>query len=55
MPKAKETEQKMQSFDYVLFTMMSFSAKKLEKNNIAGWGKRSKSLKWPQNVLNYVL
>ena len=54
MPKAKETEQKMQSFDYVLFTMMSFSAKKLEKNNIAGWGKKSKSLKWPQKFLDYV-
>ena len=45
----------MQSFDDVLFTMTSFSAKKLEKNNIAGWGKKSKSLKWPQKFLNYVL
>ena len=45
----------MQSFDDVLFTMMSFSAKKLEKNNIAGWGKKSKSLKWPQKFLDYVL
>ena len=44
----------MQSFDDVLFTMMSFSAKKLEKNNIAGWGKKSKSLKWPQKFLDYV-
>ena len=45
----------MQSFDDVLFTMTSFSAKKLEKNNIAGWGKKSKSLKWPQKFLDYVL
>ena len=45
----------MQSFDDVLFTMTSFSAKKLEKNNIAGWGKKSKSLKWPQKFPNYVL
>ena len=45
----------MKSFDEILFTMTSFSAKKLEKSNIAGWGKTSKSLKWPQNVFNYVL
>ena len=45
----------MQSFDDVLFTMTSFSAKKSEKNNIAGWGKKSKSLKWTQKFLNYVL
>ena len=46
----------MESFDYVLFTMTSFSAKKSEKkNNIAGWAKKSKSLKWPQKFLNYVL
>ena len=31
MPEAKKIEQKMQSFDDVLFTMMSFSAKKSEK------------------------
>ena len=36
MQEVKKKEQKMQSFDDVLFTMMSFSAKKLEKNNIAG-------------------
>ena len=45
----------MQSFDDVFFTMTSFSAKKLEKNKIAGWGKKSKSLKSAQNFLNYVL
>ena len=32
MPEAKQTEQKMQSFDDVLFTMTSFSAKSSEKN-----------------------
>ena len=36
MPETKQTEQKMQSFGDVLFTMTSFSAKKSEKNNIAG-------------------
>ena len=45
----------MQSFDDVLFTMTSFFAKKSEKNNIAGSGKKSKSLKWPQRFFNYVL
>ena len=45
----------MQSFDDVLFTMTSFSAKKSEKNNIAGWGKKSKSLIWPQKFLNYAI
>ena len=36
--------------------MTSFSAKKIEKkNNIAGSGKKSKSLKWPQKFLNHVL
>ena len=45
----------MQSFNDALFTMTTFSAKKSDKNNIAGWGKKSKNLKWPQNFLNYVL
>ena len=27
----------------------------MEKSNIAGWGKKSKSLKWPQKFFNYVL
>ena len=45
----------MQSFDDVLFTMTSFSAKKIRKNNIAGSGKKSKSLKWPQKFLIYIL
>ena len=45
----------MQSFDDLLFTMMSFSAKKLEKNNIAVWGNTSNSIKWPQKFYNYVL
>ena len=31
MPEAKQTEQKMQSFDDVVFTMTSFSANTLEK------------------------
>ena len=35
--------------------MMSFSAKKLEKNNIAVWGNTSNSIKWPQKFHNYVL
>ena len=43
MPEAKQIEQKMQSLDDVLFTMTSFSAKKSEKNNIAGWGKNLKA------------
>ena len=29
----------MQSFDDIFFAMTSFSAKKLEKNKIAGWRK----------------
>ena len=45
----------MQSFNDALFTMTTFSAKKSDKNNIAGRGKKSKNLKWPQNFLNYVL
>ena len=32
-----------------------FLQKKLEKNYIAGWGRKSKSLKLPQKFLNYVL
>ena len=44
----------MQSFDDVLFTMTSFSAKK-SKKKFAGWGKKSKNIKWPQKFLNYVL
>ena len=35
MQEAKETEQKMQSFDELFFTMTSFYAKKSEKK-IAG-------------------
>ena len=54
MPEAKKIEQKVQGFDDILFAMTSFSAEKSEKNNIAGWGKKSKSLKWPQKFLNYV-
>ena len=53
MPEAKWIEQKMRSFYEALFTMTSFSAKNL--NNIAGWEKKYKSLKWPQKFLNYVL
>ena len=45
----------MQSFGDVFFTMTSFYAKKIRKNKIAGWGKKSKSLKWAQKFLNYVL
>ena len=41
----------MQSFDEVLFTMTSFSAKKSEKQS----KKKSRSLTWPQKFLNYVL
>ena len=33
----------MQSFNDVLFTMTTFSAKKSDKNNIAGWGKNLKT------------
>ena len=44
MPEAKQIEQKMQSFEDVLFTVTSFPAEKLKKNNITGWGKKSKSL-----------
>ena len=54
MPEAKQIEQKTQSFDDAIFVMTSFSAKKLEKHNIAGWGKKFKNLKWPQKFLNYV-
>ena len=43
----------MQSFDDVLFTMMSFSAKKSGKKILLG--KEIKSLKWPQKFHNYVL
>ena len=36
MPETNQTEQKMQSFDDVLFTMTSFSAKKSEKRILLG-------------------
>ena len=36
MPETKQTEQKMQSFGDVLFTMTSFSAKKSEKIILLG-------------------
>ena len=55
MPEAKQIEQKMQGFDDAFFIMTSFSVIKSEKDNIAGWGKKSKSLKWPQNFLDHVL
>ena len=45
----------MQGFDDLLFTMMSFSVKKSGKNNIAVWGNKSNSLKWPPKFHNYVL
>ena len=45
----------MQSFDEVFFTMMSFCAKKLEKTKLLGEEKKLKSLKLPQQFLNYVL
>ena len=45
----------MQNFDDGFFTMTSFYAKNSEKTKFSGWGKKSKSLKWPQNFFNYVL
>ena len=42
MPEAKQTEQKMQNFDDVFFTMTSFCAKKLEKTKLLGQEKNSK-------------
>ena len=42
MPEAKKIEQKMQSFDNVLFTTTSFSAKKLEKTIVLGEEKNLK-------------
>ena len=43
MPEAKQTEQKMQSLDDVLFTMTSFSAKKSEKTILLGEEKTLKA------------
>ena len=43
MPEAKEIEQKIQSFDDVLFTMTSFSTKKLEKTILLGEEKNLKA------------
>ena len=40
-------------FYYVLFYFHFLQ--KIRKNNIAGWGKKSKNLKWPQKFLSYVL
>ena len=45
----------MQSFDDALFTMTSFSAKKLEKATLLGEEKKYKCLKWPQKFVNNVL
>ena len=45
----------MQSFDDALFTMTSFSAKKLEKATSLGEEKKYKCLKWPQKFVNNVL
>ena len=39
----------------LLFTMPSFYAKKSEKTKLLSEKKKSKSLKWPQKFLNYVL
>ena len=36
MPEAKQIERKMQSFDDILFTMMSFFAKKSGKQILLG-------------------
>ena len=41
--------------DDVFFTMTLFSAKKLEKTKLLREEKKSKSLKWSQKFLNYVL
>ena len=43
MPQAKQIEQKMQSFDDVLFTMTSFSGKKLENTILLGEEKNLKA------------
>ena len=42
MPEPKQIEQKMQSFDDVFFTMISFYAKKFEKTNLLGEEKNLK-------------
>ena len=42
MPEAKQIEQKMESFDDVFFTMISFYAKKFEKTNFLGEEKNLK-------------
>ena len=42
MPDAKNIEQKMQRFNHVLFIMMSFSAKNLEKTILLGEEKKLK-------------
>ena len=43
MPKVKQIKQKMQSFDDVLFTITSFSAKKLKKTTLLGEEKNLKA------------
>ena len=43
MQEAKETEQKMQSFDELFFTMTSFYAKKSEKKKLMGEEKNLKA------------
>ena len=54
MQEGKETEQKMKTFDDVLFTMTPFSTRKLRKTILLG-EKKYETLKWPQKFLNYVL
>ena len=43
MPETKQIKQKMQKFDDVLFTMTSFSAKKLENIILLGEEKNLKA------------